>query len=50
MDTIETLYGDGWMGGEETYGIKRAVTNPMAIQVITNGTAEVADWVDVRTP
>ncbi|HEY78597.1 MAG TPA: ABC transporter substrate-binding protein [Dehalococcoidia bacterium] len=50
LDTIDTLYGTGWMGGQETYGIKHQVGYKMPVQVIENGEGKFGDWIEVRIP
>jgi branched-chain amino acid transport system substrate-binding protein len=50
MDTIETLCGPGWMGGQETYGINHQVQTKMPIEVIDNGVESFATWIEVRVP
>ena len=50
METIDTIYGTGRMGGLKTYGIKHSVGHPLAIQVLDNGQVKQVKWVDVYTP
>jgi ABC-type branched-subunit amino acid transport system substrate-binding protein len=50
MDTIDTAYGKGWMGGQKTYGIKHAVNHLCPIILLDNGKAKFGDWVEVHTP
>jgi branched-chain amino acid transport system substrate-binding protein len=48
IDTIETLFGTGRMGGEQTHGIKNhAVAHPMCMQMMKDGQQVLAGWVDV---
>jgi branched-chain amino acid transport system substrate-binding protein len=47
MDTVDTLFGKGMIGGDETYGIKHhVVSHPMSYQGIVNG-KPVAGWLEV---
>ena len=49
VDTIETLYGTGTMGGEETHGIaNHAVAHPMCMQMMKDGQQVSAGWVAVE--
>lgn len=50
MDSIETVYGSGRMGGKSTYGIKHAVNHSAAIQTMMNGEVEHVKWIDVYVP
>lgn len=50
MDTIETPYGTGHMGGEKTYGIRHALSHPEPYQILKTGNPKFGDWVDVRVP
>jgi branched-chain amino acid transport system substrate-binding protein len=48
MDTIDTIFGKGYMGGYETYGIKNhAVSHSQAIMVMKDGKAVYGGTVDV---
>jgi hypothetical protein len=50
MDTIETLFGTGTMGGLETYGIKHAVGCPLSLQTLIDGKVSYKGWVNVTIP
>ena len=50
LDTIETPYGTGHMGGLETYGIRHALAHPEPYQILDEGVAKFGAWVDVRSP
>lgn len=50
MDTIETAYGIGHMGGQNTYGIRHALSHPEPTSVLDKGQVKFGMWVDVRTP
>jgi branched-chain amino acid transport system substrate-binding protein len=51
MDTIDTMFGPGTMGGLETYGIKHAVGHPLPLQKLNeNGEFSYVGWVDVTIP
>ena len=50
LDTIETPYGTGHMGGLKTYGIRHALSHPEPYQMLDKGQAKFGDWVDVRVP
>jgi branched-chain amino acid transport system substrate-binding protein len=50
MNTIETPYGTGHMGGLKTYGIRHALSHPEPYQILENGHQKFGDWVDVRVP
>jgi branched-chain amino acid transport system substrate-binding protein len=47
MDTIDTLFGQGYMGGEEIYGIRHSVSNPHSIQQLIDGEIISHGWVEV---
>ena len=47
LDTLETPYGIGRVGGLKTYGIKHAVSHRMPVQIVENGTPKFATWIDV---
>ncbi|NLO28474.1 MAG: ABC transporter substrate-binding protein [Actinobacteria bacterium] len=48
IDTIETLFGTGRMGGEQTHGIaNHAVAHPMCMQMMKDGQQVAAGWVDI---
>jgi hypothetical protein len=45
MDSIDTVYGPGKMGGEKTYGIKNAVCSRLAItEVLPSGEVKLIKW------
>jgi hypothetical protein len=50
LSTIETPYGTGYMGGQETYGIRHALSHPEPYQILDNGEAKFGKWVEVRVP
>jgi branched-chain amino acid transport system substrate-binding protein len=50
MDTFDTAYGTGHLGGLETYGIKHAISHPDMTQVLDNGEVKFGAWEDVRVP
>lgn len=50
LDTIDTVYGTGWMDGQETYGIKHAIGHKMPVALIDNGQAKFGTWVDIHVP
>ncbi len=37
MTNIDTIYGPGKMGGQQTYGVNHCVYGPMPVQTVTNG-------------
>ena len=45
MDSIDTAYGKGKMGGLKTYGVNHVVVKPYAIGRITDGKIEHIKWV-----
>jgi branched-chain amino acid transport system substrate-binding protein len=47
MDTVDTIYGVGVIGGEETFGIKHVVANPVPVQKWENGKAVPGGWIDI---
>ena len=47
MNTIDTLFGKGYMGGEEIYGIRHSVSNPHSIQQLMDGKIISHGWVEV---
>jgi len=47
MDTVDTIYGTGVIGGEEAFGIKHVVAHPLPVQKWENGKAVPAGWMDV---
>lgn len=50
MDTIETLYGTGNMGGLETYGINHVVAHALPIMTLNEGQIGYGGWVDIKIP
>ena len=50
-ETIETIYGTGYPCGAQTYGIaNHAVENPTPVNLIVDGKAQFAGWLDVSIP
>ena len=48
MDKVETLFGTGYVGGDQTYGIKHhAVGHPLPYQKVVNGKIVYGGWIDV---
>jgi branched-chain amino acid transport system substrate-binding protein len=47
MDTVDTIYGTGVIGGEETFGIKHVVACPVPVQKWENGKAVPGGWIDI---
>jgi branched-chain amino acid transport system substrate-binding protein len=47
MNTIDTVYGPGKMGGLKTYGINHTVCAPCPIVSLMNGEVKWVKWVDV---
>jgi branched-chain amino acid transport system substrate-binding protein len=47
MDTVDTIYGTGVIGGEETFGIKHVVACPVPVQIFENGQAVPGGWMDI---
>ncbi len=45
MDKVETLFGPGFMGGQESYGIKHAVTHPVPYNKLVKGEVVVGGWI-----
>ncbi|MBN2062051.1 MAG: ABC transporter substrate-binding protein [Deltaproteobacteria bacterium] len=50
LDTIETPYGTGHMGGLQTYGIRHAISHPEPYQILDKGQAKFGEWIEVRVP
>ena len=49
--SIRTLYGQGSIGGTETYGIaNHAVANPAPVTIIENGGFRFAGWLEIALP
>jgi len=47
MDTINTIFGEGKMGGLQTYGVNHNVYFKTPIAVINNGELELGGWIDL---
>jgi branched-chain amino acid transport system substrate-binding protein len=47
MDSIDTLFGEGAIGGEKSYGIRHAVTHPVPIQILKDGVMTPGGWIDI---
>ena len=48
MDKVETLFGTGYVSGDETYGIKKhAIGHPLPYQKVVNGKVVFGGWSDV---
>jgi hypothetical protein len=48
MDKVETLFGTGYVSGDETYGIKKhAIGHPLPYQKVVNGKVVFGGWNDV---
>jgi ABC-type branched-subunit amino acid transport system substrate-binding protein len=47
LTTVDTIFGLGYIGGKETYGINHAVTHPHAIQRLMDGKVTSFGWVEV---
>jgi ABC-type branched-subunit amino acid transport system substrate-binding protein len=50
LDTIETAFGKGAMGGLKTYGQRHAVDQPCPVYSIENGEPKFGAWMEVHTP
>lgn len=51
LETIDTPFGTGRVGGLETYGIRHAVSHPLAFQVLDeNGEIQFGGWYEVYVP
>jgi ABC-type branched-subunit amino acid transport system substrate-binding protein len=50
MDTIDTLYGPGQMGGMETYGIRHTVYHRVPIMRLVNGELVFGKWESIYRP
>jgi branched-chain amino acid transport system substrate-binding protein len=46
MDKLETVYGMGIVGGEQTYGIRHVVSHPLSISVVKGGKVVSGGWID----
>ena len=48
---IKTLYGTGYIGGTETYGIaNHAVANPAPVTIFEDGSFRFAGWLETKLP
>jgi hypothetical protein len=48
MDKVETLFGTGYVSGDQTYGIKKhAIGHPLPYQKVVNGKVVFGGWIDV---
>jgi len=48
METIDTVFGKGYICGNETYGIKNhAVSHPIPLQIIKDGACNIYGWIDI---
>jgi branched-chain amino acid transport system substrate-binding protein len=47
MDTVDTIYGTGVIGGEQAFGIKHVVAHPLPVQIFQNGQAVSGGWIDI---
>ncbi|MDY6827076.1 MAG: hypothetical protein SVV67_07890 [Bacillota bacterium] len=47
METIDTIYGEGILCGEETFGIKHIISHPLPVQIYKNGQATPGGWVEI---
>jgi ABC-type branched-subunit amino acid transport system substrate-binding protein len=50
IDTVETLFGTGTIGGMETFGCNHVVANPNPISVLVNGEVQYGGTVDCIVP
>jgi branched-chain amino acid transport system substrate-binding protein len=50
MDTIETLFGVGHLGGLQTYGLRHSVSHPLPVTTLINGVVASGGWVDFTVP
>lgn len=50
LNTVETAFGKGSMGGLKTYGQRHAVDQPCPVYSIENGEPKFGAWVEVHTP
>jgi branched-chain amino acid transport system substrate-binding protein len=46
LNTMDTPYGTGNIGGLKTYGIKHAVSHRMPVQTVENGQAKFVTWIE----
>jgi branched-chain amino acid transport system substrate-binding protein len=47
MDKIDTIFGQGKMGGKQTYGVNHNVYYKVPISVVRNGKVEFGGWVSL---
>jgi ABC-type branched-subunit amino acid transport system substrate-binding protein len=47
MDKIDTIFGDGKMGGLKTYGVNHNVYYKTPISIIKNGTVQFQTWISL---
>ena len=47
MDKIDTIFGEGKMGGLQTFGVNHNVYFKTPISVINNGKIELGGWIDL---
>ncbi len=50
MDTIDTLFGEGKMGGLVSYGVRHAVGHPLPVQTLIDGEVKANKWIFVDIP
>jgi len=50
MDTIETLFGTGHMGGLQTYGLRHSVSHPLPVTTLNEGVVASGGWVNFTVP
>jgi uncharacterized cupin superfamily protein len=50
MQSIETAFGKGHMGGLKTYGINHLVVKPMSVTRLEKGKVETVKWVTPEFP
>jgi len=47
MDYVNTIYGEGILCGEDTFGINHIVSHPLPVQIFKNGEATPGGWVEI---
>jgi ABC-type branched-subunit amino acid transport system substrate-binding protein len=48
METMDTVFGPGYICGGETYGIENhAVSHPISLQVVNDGVCTTYGWIDI---
>lgn len=47
MDSIDTIFGAGRMGGQQTYGVNHNVYFKTPISIIKNGKTTFAEWISL---